>query len=107
MTRTQHTPGPLTIHGPSDGKMRGLDDGGDYAILDADGHIIGEAIRRVGPNEYAAAEANARLWAAAPRIADEHARMKAMLHEALGDTVDPRAFNPRVRALLAEIEGER
>ncbi len=67
----EHTLGPLTIHGPSPGKTR-CDDGGDYAILDVEGRIIGEAIcyteRSYIP--YPAKE-NAQLWAAAPETKEQ------------------------------------
>jgi hypothetical protein len=67
MPRNEHTQGPLTIHGPSDGKGP-YDDGGDYAIVDADGKIIGEAIHKVDYAEFRPARANAHLWAAAPDL---------------------------------------
>jgi hypothetical protein len=56
---TKHTPGPLTI-------AAGLY--GDFAILDKDNRIIGEAYYKVGPDEYKPAKHNARLWAAAPDL---------------------------------------
>ena len=67
-----HTPEPLTIKGPSLGRIdNGVrHDPGDYAILDADGKIIGEAYSLVdyGKDGTRPAEANARLWAAAPAL---------------------------------------
>jgi hypothetical protein len=57
----------LKIHGPSDGKGP-YDDGGDYALIDADGKIVGEAIHIVDHNEYRPAQANAQLWATAPDL---------------------------------------
>jgi hypothetical protein len=45
-----------------------VSDGGDYAIVDGAGFIIGEAINIVGPMEFRPAEANARLWSAAPAL---------------------------------------
>ena len=65
---TKFTPGPLTIHGPSPGGTS-YDDGGDYAIRDPKGHIIGEAICFV-ESSYTPmpAEDNARLWAASPNM---------------------------------------
>ena len=68
---TQHTPGPLAIQGPSIDAPATRGEVGDYAILDADGCIIGEAYRVVGPGTERPAEANARLWAAAPDLAAE------------------------------------
>ncbi len=70
--QSKHTPGPLTVRGPSPGGGS-MDDGGDYAILNERGHIVGEAYRKVGRNNFgvtfeADAEANARLWAAAPDL---------------------------------------
>ena len=61
-----HTPGPLTINGPSPGGSD-MDDGGDYAIVTGD-QIIGEAIRKTAPSTFQPAEANARLWAASPDL---------------------------------------
>ena len=61
------TKGPLNIMGPSPGGGPN-DDGGDYAVLDSAGCIIGEAICRVEPGETRDARANATLWAAAPEM---------------------------------------
>jgi len=63
---TEPTPGPLTITGPSPGKMKVIDDGGDYGILDSNGRMIGEAYRVIGIREVADARANATLWSASP-----------------------------------------
>lgn len=60
-----HTPSPLTIH-------RSIaidwDQFGNYAIVDTTGRIIGEAYQTVGYGDenQRPAEANARIWAAAP-----------------------------------------
>lgn len=56
-----YTKGPLRISGPSQ-----FD--GDYAIVAPGGVIIGEAYARVGRDSHIDAEANARLWAAAPTM---------------------------------------
>ena len=61
-----YTKGPLKVTGPSCGTGPD-DDGGDYAIYES-GVVIGEAIHRVGEDEYRDAEANATLWAAAPGL---------------------------------------
>lgn len=56
-----HDEGPLTIRegGPEH----------DYAIIDAEhGYILGEAYRHVGTSAFKDAEANARLWVAAPDL---------------------------------------
>lgn len=69
--KATHTPGPLTITGPSGGIRHGrfqVDDGGDYAIIDSAGKIIGEAIRLVAECDERPAQANACLWAAAPDL---------------------------------------
>ena len=63
----EHTPGPLTTRGPSNG-LGPLDDGGDYGIMDAAGKVVGEAYYKVGVAMFRPAEANARLWAAAPDL---------------------------------------
>lgn len=56
-----------TINGPSSGNAPG-DDGGDYAIFDADGNIIGEAFRVIAAGIEADAKANAQLFATAPEM---------------------------------------
>jgi len=67
-----YTQGPLDIKGPSNGKQKSIDGGGDFAIL-KDGFIVGEAFRLCGelPSKVpviADAESNARLWASAPDL---------------------------------------
>lgn len=83
---SEHTTSPLTI---SKSRPLSRDNMGDFAIQDAYGYIIGEAYEIVGrkagpikngeghvigqaiiPGEYITrpAEANARLWAAAPDL---------------------------------------
>ncbi len=65
---TKYTRGPLTTHGPSPGGTP-CDDGGDYAIRDIRENIIGEAICYTDSSYIPHnAEANARLWAAAPTM---------------------------------------
>lgn len=66
-----------------------MDDGGDYALVNANGHIVGEAIRWVAVGTEAPARANATLWAAAPEL---YEAAKAALYtfsellDALGET---------------------
>lgn len=63
---SEHTPGPwtiLTVAGPVPADQRN-----DRAIMDGDGQIIAEAFHRVGPDDWAPVEANARLIAAAPEL---------------------------------------
>jgi hypothetical protein len=76
-----YTLGPLTTNGPSPGIQKGFDDGGDYAIVDKHGHIIGEAIHRVSYHVDADAEANAQLWSAAPDLLEA---CKALANEVRG-----------------------
>lgn len=64
-----YTKESLRISGPSLGSGSN-DDGGDYAIIEPGGIIVGEAYHRVGESAYRDAEANARLWAAAPDMAE-------------------------------------
>lgn len=99
----KYTGAPLAVHGPSSGGGP-IDSGGDYAIVDADGHVIGEAIHRVGRHNFRPAKANAKLWAKAPE-------MVAVLKELVGKA-DSWACSRRslcaalkgARELLAEIE---
>jgi hypothetical protein len=65
----------LRISGPSVGNTLG-DKGGDYAIIEPGGIIIGEAYHCIGEDAYRDAEANARLWAAA---SDLRAALEALL----------------------------
>ena len=67
MNEAKFTKGPLGIEGPSLGGGP-IDDGGDFAICDSTGAIIGEAICKTGPGEYYPARENATLWAAAPEM---------------------------------------
>ena len=67
MNEAKFTKGPLGIEGPSLGGGPN-DDGGDFAICDSTGAIIGEAICKTGPGEYYPARENATLWAAAPEM---------------------------------------
>ena len=104
---SEHTQEPLTIHGPSDGKGP-YDDGGDYAIVDPDGKIIGEAIHKVDHTEFRPAEANARLWAAAPDLLAASQR----LFEEVGCLSESekhlglRAAAEWVRVAIAKAKGE-
>ncbi len=56
-----HTPTPWTINGPSPGLDRDIDDGGDYAILSAEKHIIAETFRLISRGIAADSEANAQF----------------------------------------------
>jgi hypothetical protein len=61
------TPGPWAMKGPSSGRGQ-YDDGGDYAVLDAEGFIVAEAFNLVGLGNPRPAKENARLIAAAPDL---------------------------------------
>lgn len=81
---SKHTPGPWTITGP--GKyIPGFSDGGDYAIEDAAGQIIAEAIHQVDRSEFRPAEANARLIAAAPEMLEALRRSLSWLSSYPGE----------------------
>lgn len=58
----KHTPGPLSIRKAED------TDNPDWAIVDIEGRIIGEAFDLVYFDIRRPAKANARLWAAAPEM---------------------------------------
>lgn len=60
---------PLGIKGPSTPEA-GKSDGGDYALVDSKGLIIGEAFRLVDQHEERPALANAVLWSIAPQMFD-------------------------------------
>lgn len=102
---TQHTPGPLTISGPSPGRDRDIDDGGDYAILDSYGHIIGQAHRLVAPGTFMPAEANATLWAAAPQLLE--ALEWAMPFCPIPKGIEPTAYQEAYRTARAAIEAAK
>jgi len=106
-----HTPGPWDFTGPSPGKMKGYDDGGDYAII-ARG-IIAEAFHRIDDDTYADAEANARLIAAAPDLLEalENALayfINAHEHDCTGwDCAEcyPQIMAGKVEQAIAKAEG--
>jgi hypothetical protein len=80
----EHTPGPLSIKRADDGEEP------DWAIVDAEGRIIGEAFCLVYFDTHRPAEANAWLWAKAP---DLLAALEALLanrggHSVTDDTQD-------------------
>lgn len=107
----------LRVHGPSN--VPGIPGQcGDYALLDADGKIVGEAYRQVGPAEVRPAEANALLWAAAPELLESLAAVRAHLHYLDGASITlanearalPRTLNyadliKTVDAALAKAKG--
>ncbi|HUW14393.1 MAG TPA: hypothetical protein VM537_32015 [Anaerolineae bacterium] len=64
-----YTKGPFEITGPSNGRIRTIDDGGDYAIVQA-GCIVGEAYYHVGVGRNEDAAANALLWANAGELVE-------------------------------------
>lgn len=65
----KHTPGPLTILGPSK-PTSDTPQGGDYAITDARGRIVAEAFARCSdaPDGLLPARENALLFAGAPDL---------------------------------------
>jgi hypothetical protein len=67
MDSPKHTPGPFRVSGPSHDD---LDPSkcGDYAIVDEQNHIVAECYRLVAVTTELPAEANARLFAAAPTM---------------------------------------
>lgn len=69
-----YTPGPWTIKRRT--RPSGREQSMDYAILDPAGEIIAETFEIVGPNDYRPVEANARLIASCPTMA-EYIIMKA------------------------------
>ena len=64
-----HTPGPLTITGPSDRRLP-YDYGGDYVIRAEDGRIIAETFHLTGEDATEDAQANAQLFATAHKLLD-------------------------------------
>ncbi len=106
-----HTPGPLETKGPAK-YIPNFSDGGDYGIIapgDRQVRIIGEAIHKVGKGDYVNAEANARLWAAAPTILAERdalaARVEA-LETAAKETVEFIEDNDHPRSCPASYGGD-
>ena len=85
---SEHTPGPLSIK-----RADWADNvnGYDYAIIDAQGKIIGEAFEVVGANEKRPCFENAKLWASAPDLLAERDRLREenrRLNEALDEVRD-------------------
>jgi hypothetical protein len=109
---SEHTPGPYTVKGPSKGRV---DNGvrhaaGDYAIMDADDKIIGEAYNLVdyGKDGTRPAEANARLFASAPELLAACENMVRLA--ATGDDVEDFAVQmnmamQQIRAAIAKAKG--
>jgi hypothetical protein len=58
----------LSIRGPSSGKIKEIDDGGDYAIVHNGEYIIGEAYHHVAEGVTMNSRSNALLWSAAPEL---------------------------------------
>lgn len=79
-----------------------MDDGGDYAIVDSSGAIIGEAIHRVGPTATRPAAANARLWAAAPDLLEA---LKACVEQHECDGAESCPCHAGLAAIKAAEEG--
>ena len=106
------TKGPLGIEGPS---LHGglLGDGGDFAICDSTGAIIGEAIWKTGLKEYYAAKSNATLWAAAPEMYEKSAfKRNVLIRDNLpyfeGEWVAvPQEDFDALRAVRAKARGEQ
>ena len=63
-TQAKHTPGPLHVRAAS----QKSDGGTDYAIVDQDNKVIGEAFEVVGTDNKRPAYANAKLWAASSEL---------------------------------------
>ncbi|HUT87762.1 MAG TPA: hypothetical protein VMX15_06735 [Candidatus Heimdallarchaeota archaeon] len=106
------TKGPLSIKGPSLGEMAN-DAGGDYAILDEEGLIIGESFCRVSTDEIRPARENATLWAAAPEMYEKSAfKRNVLIRDNLpyfeGEWVAvPQEDFDALRAVRAKARGEQ
>lgn len=102
-----HTSGPLGIKGPSEQEPP-RSDGGDFAIVDEQGFIIGEAINRVDTNEYRPAKENAVLWSVSPQMLDTleqcERTLTAMCRKAFG-LERKRYGNVTVGELLGNVRG--
>jgi len=117
---SEHTPGPLSIK-----RADWADNvnGYDYAIIDAQGKIIGEAFEVVGANEKRPCFENAKLWASAPDLLAERDRLREenrRLNEALDgleakwqqaasdmDSIGVGAWQPEVRQCAKELREAR
>ena len=120
MNEAKFTKGPLGIEGPATATTADPTCGGDYAICDASGLIIGEAWSLDGERP---ARENALLWAATPEmyegLADicivigSHQRCEPTIHQApwtpeqkkLQD--DLASVVERTEAILAKARGEQ
>lgn len=99
MSNPKWTMGPLQVVGPSHGGTP-MDDGGDYAILDSDGRIIGEAIHVVSSIDRRPAKENAHLWAAAWKLFEALSDMVSDYPNISGATLE------YARGILDEARGE-
>lgn len=97
---TKHTPGPLTIDGPAFGV-------GDFAILDENHRIIGEAYHQVERDEYRPAKENAQLWAAAPDLLTACKGALAALSQESTYPADIQAAKTWLANAIAKAEGDQ
>lgn len=114
-TAERATAGPLTVHKKS--TLSGLERSQDWAIVDSDNQIIAECFGISGhkpgtsPKEYLhqPAEANARLFAAAPELRDAlfevHELLFLICHVFCKNNPPPQGFArlERAAAVLAKV----
>lgn len=106
----EHTNFPWKIIGPSSGQIRGMDDGGDYAII-FEKQIIADVIHRTGKTTYQPAHANAEFIVRACTVHDELLEAcKARIDEWHNDNHNFERTEPRslklARAAIAKAEGK-
>ena len=103
MNETKFTKGPLGVEGPATPSKSDPTCGGDYAICDTSGLIIGEAWSLTGDRP---ARENALLWAAAPEMYEALVEAIKELNDcAIAEHGEP-YNNPRFNAILAKARGE-
>ena len=98
-TQAAHTKGPL------EAQQSVVDYGlhGDWWIIDpVSGFVIGEAIRDIEQDVVAPAEANARLWADAPRLKEVNEALLAAATQALAMLRQQGRGNGRTASVLEE-----
>lgn len=103
MSEATYTTGPLMIRR---GKPNGIERSIDYAIVDSERKVIGEAFGIVDTNKTRPAMANANLWAASPDLLEACEWMLEMIEDEWGYDDTPDSRQVQARMAIAKAKGE-